>query len=301
LLLKIRVLCYNPRMESKKLLFGVLGATGIALGTFSDAQAKPPFAVKEGVKCSYCHAPAPPTRNYRGKFYALHNLTFAGFDDVAEAKKAGVPIGAEAESKPKSQTAPEPVVAPKMEKAMDKMEKKMDKGMDKMDKAMSKMGDEDDEYASKPYSVQLGLSSLLNGNSRKATSSTGTHFTLGYSLGNSSLINMHNKPAKASIDLTINSASGKGNKLSSTGIFYTARAPLSESDEGTGLYGGFGIGLVNTTGKFGTSKSKTNLGINLLVGKPLSGGMTVEAGYQIAGSVKNVKADSLKLAVGYRF
>jgi opacity protein-like surface antigen len=295
-------------MESKKILFGVLGATGIILGTFSNAEAKPPFAAKEGVKCSYCHAPAPPTRNYRGKYYGMHNLSFAGFDDAAEAKKAGVAIGAEAESKPKSQTAPEPVMAPKMEKAMDKMEKKMDKGMDKMDKAMSKMGDEDDEYASKPYSIQLGLSSLLNGNSRKATSSTGTHFTLGYALsGGSALINVKDKPAKASIDLTINSASGKGNKLSSTGIFYTSRIPLSENDEGTGLYAGLGIGLVNVSSKVkltsttSVSKSKTNLGINLLVGKPLSGGLTVEAGYQIAGSVKGAKADSLKLAVGYRF
>jgi hypothetical protein len=270
-------------MESKKILFGVLGATGIALGTFSDAQAKPPFAAKEGVKCSYCHVvggQAP--RNYRGKFYALHNLTFAGFDDAAEAKKAGVPIGAEPESKPKSLTLPKSVRTPKMRETA--------------------MHEDSNEDVSKPYFAQLGLSSLLNSNSRKTTSSTGTHFTFGYALsGSSNLLNVDNKPSKVSIDLTINSSSGKGNRLSSTGLFYTSRAPLSEREDGMGLYAGLGIGLVNTTVKSVTSKSKTNLGINLLVGKQLSGSMMVEAGYQIAGSVNGAKADSLKLAVGYRF
>jgi opacity protein-like surface antigen len=287
-------------MENKKILFGVLGATSIVLGTFSPAEAKPPFATKEGVKCTYCHAPAPPTRNYRGKYYGMHNLSFAGFDDAAEAKKAGVAIGAEADSKPKSQTAPEPVVAPK---AVPVVPAKATPTATR-ERAMQ---DEDSEYAGKPYTVQLGLSSLLNGNSRKATQSTGTHLTLGYALGESSLVNVRNKPARASVDLVLNMAAGKGNKLNSTGLFYTARAPLSDNEEGNGLYAGVGIGLVNVSSKVkltsttSVSKSKTNLGINLLVGKPLAGGLTVEAGYQIAGSANSAKADSLKLAVGYRF
>lgn len=71
------------------------------------AQAKPPFAEKEGKPCTYCHAPdGPPKRNYRGVYYAAHNNTFEEFDDAAEAKKAGVAIGPDAEPKPKSWTAP---------------------------------------------------------------------------------------------------------------------------------------------------------------------------------------------------
>jgi len=67
------------------------------------AAAKPPFAEKEGVACTYCHTQAP-RRNYRGDFYKAHQLSFAGFNDAAEAKKAGVPVGPGASSKPKSLT-----------------------------------------------------------------------------------------------------------------------------------------------------------------------------------------------------
>lgn len=69
------------------------------------ANAKPPFAEKEGLKCTYCHT-TPPMRNYRGNFYKANALAFTAFDDAAEAKKAGAEIGPEAASKPKSLTAP---------------------------------------------------------------------------------------------------------------------------------------------------------------------------------------------------
>jgi hypothetical protein len=312
-------------MKNTKMIIGVLGAGSVVLGTMTGAQAKPAFAEKEGLKCSYCHLPEPASkkvRNYRGAYYGMHNLSFAGFDDAAEAKKAGVPVAPLAELKPKSLTLPEPAPAPKpapapvltkaevkevkkevktemkeaqkeMKAGMGEMQKEMKAGMKEMNKAMG------EEEPVKPYFAQLGISSLLNSNSRSATSSTGTHITLGYSLGASTLINVKDKPANASIDLTYNTSSGHGNRLSSTGLFYTARAPLTDSEDG--IYGGVGVGLVSTTAKSVVSKSKTNLGINLLVGKPLSNGLMVEAGYQIAGSASGVKADSLKLAIGKRF
>jgi hypothetical protein len=68
------------------------------------AAAKPPFAAKEGVACTYCHIQAPK-RNYRGDYYKAHKLSFAGFVDAAEAKKAGVAVGPGAGSKPNSLTA----------------------------------------------------------------------------------------------------------------------------------------------------------------------------------------------------
>lgn len=86
---------------TNRALFAVT-ALGLLAGT---ANAKPPFAEKEGVKCTYCHT-QPPQRNYRGNFYKANNLAFAGFDDAAEAKKAGVEVGPDADSKPKSMTAP---------------------------------------------------------------------------------------------------------------------------------------------------------------------------------------------------
>ncbi|MBB6049151.1 hypothetical protein [Armatimonas rosea] len=81
--------------------------SGVALALMvSGAQARPPFAEKEGKKCNYCHAPAPPKLGYRALYYKMHNLTFEGFDDAAEAKKAGVEVGPDPEPKPKSWTAP---------------------------------------------------------------------------------------------------------------------------------------------------------------------------------------------------
>lgn len=71
----------------------------------SAAQARPPFKEKEGgITCKYCHQPEPPKLNYRAVFYRTHNYSFAGFDDAAEAKKAGVPVAPFAELKPKSLT-----------------------------------------------------------------------------------------------------------------------------------------------------------------------------------------------------
>jgi hypothetical protein len=108
----------------KKMILGGLGATLMIASLMSKAEAKPPFAKTEGVNCTYCHV-GPPKRNYRGDYYKMHNLTFAGFDDVAEAKKAGVDVGADASSKPKSAPAAavKPVAKPAGESAATKQAK----------------------------------------------------------------------------------------------------------------------------------------------------------------------------------
>ena len=84
------------------------------------ASAKPPFAEKEGVACTYCHIQAPK-RNYRGDYYKSHQLSFAGFVDAAEAKKAGVAVGPGASSKPNSLTTTKqsPRIAILMKRAQD--------------------------------------------------------------------------------------------------------------------------------------------------------------------------------------
>ena len=89
----------------------IMLATALVSLLGTAAVAKPPFAEKEGVSCKYCHT-QPPMRNYRGTFYHDNNFSFAGFDDAAEAKKAGVEVGPEAASKPKSWTAPEAPAEP---------------------------------------------------------------------------------------------------------------------------------------------------------------------------------------------
>lgn len=92
-----------------RIILAVLPLTALVA---SSVQAKPPFAEKEGKKCSYCHEPAPPKRNYRGLYYKLNGFSFAGFVDADEAKKAGVPIGPDAEGAPKSLTPPKKTFNP---------------------------------------------------------------------------------------------------------------------------------------------------------------------------------------------
>ena len=97
------------------------GGLAMVLAAISmPASAKPPFAEKEGVACTYCHTQAP-RRNYRGDYYKSHQLSFAGFVDAAEAKKAGVAVGPGASSKPNSLTTTKqsPRIAILMKKAQD--------------------------------------------------------------------------------------------------------------------------------------------------------------------------------------
>jgi glutathione peroxidase len=63
-----------------------------ALGALvpSPAQARPAYAKKEGQKCIYCHVQPGGDRNFRGIYYATHAKSFAEFDNVYEAKAAGV-------------------------------------------------------------------------------------------------------------------------------------------------------------------------------------------------------------------
>lgn len=54
------------------------------------AKATPAFARKEHKPCAYCHVVPGGPRNFRGMYYASHGFSFADFDNVAEAKLAGV-------------------------------------------------------------------------------------------------------------------------------------------------------------------------------------------------------------------
>lgn len=92
-----------------------LSALAISLATaaalFSapvTAHAYPAYAKKENKSCGYCHVRAAGggARNYRGAYYKGHGLSFASFDDTAEAKKAGVEVGPDPTPNPTSYTPP---------------------------------------------------------------------------------------------------------------------------------------------------------------------------------------------------
>lgn len=97
---------------SPRLLVAGLSLTALLGAAFGPALrpagAFPPYTKKEEKPCGYCHTnpKGGGKRNYRGAFYKANNLTFANFDDAAEAKKAGEEIGPEPTPPPKSYTPP---------------------------------------------------------------------------------------------------------------------------------------------------------------------------------------------------
>ncbi len=69
-----------------------LSAAALLMALFAchTASATPAFARKEHKPCNYCHVVPGGPRNYRGLYYQTHHLSFAAFDNIAEAKLAGV-------------------------------------------------------------------------------------------------------------------------------------------------------------------------------------------------------------------
>jgi eukaryotic-like serine/threonine-protein kinase len=94
--------------RGKWIYVGLVGGFLLGLSSFTSAGARPKYARAEGKSCAYCHVGAAGggARNYRGAFYQANKLTFNGFDDAAEAKKAGAEVGPDASPPPKSLTAP---------------------------------------------------------------------------------------------------------------------------------------------------------------------------------------------------
>ena len=87
---------------------GLLVAAVLLAPTPTPTSATPKFARNEGVSCAYCHVNprGGGKRNYRGAYYQKNKLSFAGFDDKDEAKKAGEDIAPDADKTPKSLTPP---------------------------------------------------------------------------------------------------------------------------------------------------------------------------------------------------
>lgn len=84
------------------------------LSTISrSANARPAYAKKEMKECVYCHVTPGGPRNFRGMYYGTHNRSFADFDNVFEAKAAGVAASAVGgDAVPTVATYPEVKVAP---------------------------------------------------------------------------------------------------------------------------------------------------------------------------------------------
>jgi glutathione peroxidase len=87
--------------------------------TCQTAQAKPEYAMKEGKTCDYCHVKPGGDRNFRGLYYGTHNHSFADFDNVYEAKAAGVaPDSMGPDARPTVASYPKVQVAPLLDFTM---------------------------------------------------------------------------------------------------------------------------------------------------------------------------------------
>lgn len=72
-------------------LSGLLAAGLVPLTTL-DAQATKAYADKEKKKCEYCHLKpnGGGKRGFRGIYYNAHSMSFKGYVEAEQAKKAGV-------------------------------------------------------------------------------------------------------------------------------------------------------------------------------------------------------------------
>ena len=97
----------------KQAALTVLAAAAF-LAVGSSAKATPAFAQKENKKCGYCHiSTSKNPRNFRGIYYKLNKFSFDGFDNVAEAKLAGVkPDAIGTDAAPTVEAYPNVKVAP---------------------------------------------------------------------------------------------------------------------------------------------------------------------------------------------
>lgn len=107
----------NPLQKYIRISLSLTGLVAALSLSAPQATAFPPFVAKEGKPCGYCHVnpQGGGKRNYRGNFYKKHALTFAEFDDAAEAKAAGEEVALDPDPKtmPKTWTAPKGAEAPK--------------------------------------------------------------------------------------------------------------------------------------------------------------------------------------------
>ena len=102
--------------HSTRVGIGVLVAATVAgFVSMRPTQARPPYKAKEGVSsCTFCHKtgednkPIFAQRNYRGRYYQKHALSFEGFDDYAESVAGGEKM-LPGDKKPASQTNPAPI------------------------------------------------------------------------------------------------------------------------------------------------------------------------------------------------
>ena len=73
-----------------RLCAGVFALATLVALTSRPAEARKIYAMKEGKTCNYCHVQPGGDRNFRGIYYATHGKSFVEFDNVYEAKAAGV-------------------------------------------------------------------------------------------------------------------------------------------------------------------------------------------------------------------
>lgn len=91
----------------------LIASAFVVLLAASRVDARPAYATKEGAECAYCHIAPAVGINFRGLYYREHNHSFADFDNVYEAKAAGVSPGAmAADAEAKTPNYPDVKVPP---------------------------------------------------------------------------------------------------------------------------------------------------------------------------------------------
>lgn len=171
------------------------------------------------------------------------------------------------------------------------------------------------------YTVQIGVSQLANKTARNATKNSGTAIGVGYQLPKKG------KSGTSSVDALMTSSSGKGQKIETTGLYYSERFLASSEGKSTmKFYYGGGIGVaeskfrspaasnggnagnagdVGTTPTAASTMKTTGIAGRLLVGAQFQQGLMLELGYNLNPKVKvgttRLNTSTLSLTLGKAF
>lgn len=155
------------------------------------------------------------------------------------------------------------------------------------------------------YTVQFGVQQPTNKSVRQATQDTGYTIGLGYALPKANFAGV------ASLEGLYSRNKGNGNTLESVGIYFSERI---YAPGGKKTYYGAGIGYSRArlnvavgeegTTAFSDSATREGVGLRVMAGTLLTGGITLELGYNVnppvtVGGTK-YRTDAVTLTVGRR-
>jgi hypothetical protein len=154
-----------------------------------------------------------------------------------------------------------------------------------------------------PARFEIQLGSVAPEKNRKSVGSQGLLWGVGYRLSDSETGGSNASTGQTTLDFVQGKLSKSGNRLDSSGLFYTERLPISGTTLEKGGYYGLGLGVARSTVKISpaASASSTQFAARAILGFSLSDRLRLESSYIWTKKVKTYSVGQFTAALGVRF